>query len=733
MRGSSSWRWLIMKSHFLFDGGLGGTKMKQLPFMGVVCTVMLFFIYRTTNYQYQQTEMDSKLQPFYTLKESVVDTTRLNGLPRGIIEASSDLELKPLWTTSRSKSQVSVRESNSLLAMAVGIKQKNNVCSIAEKFLSENFTIVLFHYDGNVDGWSDLEWSREAVHIVAHNQTKWWFAKRFLHPSVVSIYDYIFLWDEDLGVKNFNPGRYLQIIKSEGLEISQPALDPNSTGIHHRITIRNRMKIFHKRVYDVRGSTKCSDDSEGPPCTGFVEGMAPVFSRSAWHCAWHLIQNDLVHGWGMDMKLGYCAQGDRTQKVGVVDSEYVVHQSIQTLGGQSAKKVKNPEEIVKRHPVDVRSEIRRQSTIELQKFQERWERAVKEDKRWADPFPPSRKRKLRRKRNYSKISEICGLVSVSGILLNSAVVEKMAGRFDRNPFDEEEEVNPFADGGARGKASGQPKFGGGSFYTTSGSVPPATNSRLSPLPPEPADFYNPTAPVDIPLDSTTDLKKKERELQAKEAELKRREQDVRRKEEAAARAGIVLEEKNWPPFFPIIHHDIANEIPIHLQKLQYVAFTTLLGLFFALLWNIIAVTIAWIKHGDAKIWFLAIIYFISGVPGAYVLWYRPLYRAFRTESAMKFGWFFLFYMLHIGFCIFAAVAPPIVFRGKSLTGILPAVDLVGDQVLVGIFYFIGFGLFCLESVLSIWVIQQVYMYFRGSGKAAEMKREAARGAVRAAF
>ncbi|KAL0301546.1 UNVERIFIED_CONTAM: Secretory carrier-associated membrane protein 1, partial [Sesamum radiatum] len=27
------------------------------------------------------------------------------------------------------------------------------------------------------------------------------------------------------------------------------------------------------------------------------------------------------------------------------------------------------------------------------------------------------------------------------------------------------------------------------------------------------------------------------------------------------------------------------------------------------------------------IWFLAIIYFMSGVPGAYVLWYRPLYRA----------------------------------------------------------------------------------------------------------
>ena len=28
------------------------------------------------------------------------------------------------------------------------------------------------------------------------------------------------------------------------------------------------------------GSLKCR----------FVEGMAPVFSRAAWHCAWHLIQ-----------------------------------------------------------------------------------------------------------------------------------------------------------------------------------------------------------------------------------------------------------------------------------------------------------------------------------------------------------------------------------------------------------------------------------------------------------
>ncbi|KAK8457469.1 hypothetical protein SEVIR_3G192300v4 [Setaria viridis] len=277
----------------------------------------------------------------------------------------------------------------------------------------------------------------------------------------------------------------------------------------------------------------------------------------------------------------------------------------------------------------------------------------------------------------------------------------MAGK--RNGYDDDN-VNPFA----------------------GGSVPPATNSRLSPLSHEPADFYN----VDIPLDSTKDLKKKEKELQAMEAELNKRERELKRKEEAASQAGIVIEEKNWPPLFPLIHHNISNEIPIHLQRTQYLAFSSFLGCLF---FNVIATTTAWIKGEGVIIWLLAIIYFISGAPGAYVLWYRPLYNAMRTESALKFGWFFLFYMIHIIFCVWAAVAPPFPFKGKSLAGILPAIDVISKSAIVGIFYFVGFGLFCLESLLSIAVIQQVYMYFRGSGKAAEMKREAARGALSSAF
>ncbi|XP_071706084.1 uncharacterized protein [Rutidosis leptorrhynchoides] len=392
MRESKTWRNILRKRQILFDWGLSRIAMKTL--LGFICTIMLYIVYKTTNYQYLQTELDSKVYRFYTAKESVSATNSLKSLPRGIIEDKSDLELKPLWSTSSSKLEANISTTHYLLAIPVGLKQKRNVNTIVQKFLEANFTIMLFHYDGKLDGWRDLEWSNKAVHVVAQNQTKWWFAKRFLHPASVSIYDYIFLWDEDLGVQHFNPKRYLDIVKAEGFEISQPALDPNSTGIHHRITVRKRMNKFHRRVYDSRGSVKCSDASDGPPCAGFVEGMAPVFSRAAWHCAWHLIQNDLVHGWGMDIKLGYCAQGDRSKKVGIVDKEYIVHQGIQSLGGFSAKKTRNDTSSAKRHTVDTRAEIRRQSTIELKTFKQRWEKAAKEDRNWVDPFFRRKRRRI---------------------------------------------------------------------------------------------------------------------------------------------------------------------------------------------------------------------------------------------------------------------------------------------------------------------------------------------------
>ena len=38
---------------------------------------------------------------------------------------------------------------------------------------SENFTILLFHYDGRTSEWDEFEWSKRAIHVSARKQTKW--------------------------------------------------------------------------------------------------------------------------------------------------------------------------------------------------------------------------------------------------------------------------------------------------------------------------------------------------------------------------------------------------------------------------------------------------------------------------------------------------------------------------------------------------------------------------------
>ena len=39
---------------------------------------------------------------------------------------------------------------------------------------SENFTIMLFHYDDRITEWDEFEWSKRAIHVSVRKQTKWW-------------------------------------------------------------------------------------------------------------------------------------------------------------------------------------------------------------------------------------------------------------------------------------------------------------------------------------------------------------------------------------------------------------------------------------------------------------------------------------------------------------------------------------------------------------------------------
>ncbi|XP_057728025.1 uncharacterized protein LOC130943947 isoform X1 [Arachis stenosperma] len=246
-------------------------------------------------------------------------------LPPGIIVSESDLYLRRLWGD---PSEDLEKKPKYLVTFTVGYDQRHNINAAVNKF-SDDFAILLFHYDGRTSEWDQYEWSKNAIHVSVMKQTKWWYAKRFLHPDIVSAFEYIFIWDEDLGVEHFNPDEFINIIKKHGLEISQPGLEPNN-GLTWEMTKRRGDSEVHMVTEEKPGW--CSDPHL-PPCAAFVEIMAPVFSREAWRCVWHMIQNDLVHGWGLDFSLRRCVEPAH-EKIGVVDSQWIVHQVIPSLGLQ---------------------------------------------------------------------------------------------------------------------------------------------------------------------------------------------------------------------------------------------------------------------------------------------------------------------------------------------------------------------------------------------------------------
>lgn len=279
-------------------------------------------------------------------------------LPPGVIASESDFYLRRLWGMPHEDLTIKPRY---LVTFTVGYDQKENIDKAVKKF-SENFSILLFHYDGRTSEWNEFEWSKRAIHVSVLKQTKWWYAKRFLHPDIVAPYDYIFIWDEDLGLEDFDAEKYIKLVKKHGLQISQPGLAPNS-GLTWQMTKKRDDVEVHKDAEERYGW--CADPHL-PPCAAFVEIMAPVFSRDAWRCVWNMIQNDLVHGWGLDFSLRKCVEPAH-EKIGVVDAQWIVHQTVPSLGNQGrAENGKAPWE-------GVRERCRREWTM----FQERMVAAEK--------------------------------------------------------------------------------------------------------------------------------------------------------------------------------------------------------------------------------------------------------------------------------------------------------------------------------------------------------------------
>ncbi|CAG9467124.1 unnamed protein product [Pedinophyceae sp. YPF-701] len=274
------------------------------------------------------------------------------------------------------------------------------------------------------------------------------------------------------------------------------------------------------------------------------------------------------------------------------------------------------------------------------------------------------------------------------------------------------------------------------------SVPPAALegqiARPPPPPPKKKGLFSrgaqdpppqpPVASAPPPgMDREQYLAQREQQLNQREAELARREQEMR---------SSGFKKNNWPLFCPIIRHNIKEDIPEDCRRVVRLGYLTYLATVVMCVYQFVAVSCAFATEGGDVIddWFLSLIVGGFTIPLSLLLWYIRLYNACLKGSSLTFIVFFVFYFVHIVFCVVMAIAPPIRGDGFFMTGFLSAIKLLDrdDDKWVGAIYIIGAALWSGLTAGCVLVMGMANSTFRGAGGTAAARREANARAARGA-
>ncbi|XP_076042691.1 secretory carrier membrane protein isoform X3 [Oratosquilla oratoria] len=241
--------------------------------------------------------------------------------------------------------------------------------------------------------------------------------------------------------------------------------------------------------------------------------------------------------------------------------------------------------------------------------------------------------------------------------------------FDDNPF-----ADPFAEPSIQ-QATQNSTTNAGSLddYNPFGGKPapvnppqyvqptaPASNSQPAVMNPTPT-----TAAPPPPYTQTSQQQVTNAEFQRRQEELERKAQELARKEEELKNAGQYhARQNNWPPLpavcpvGPCFYQDISVDIPLEFQKIVRMLYY--LWMFHALMLflNVLGGLAMFISFGDGATFGLAILYFLLFTPFSYVCWFRPVYKAFRSDSSFNFMVFFFVFFFQMVISIIDAIGFP---------------------------------------------------------------------------
>ncbi|KAK6188890.1 hypothetical protein SNE40_004973 [Patella caerulea] len=300
--------------------------------------------------------------------------------------------------------------------------------------------------------------------------------------------------------------------------------------------------------------------------------------------------------------------------------------------------------------------------------------------------------------------------------------------FDSNPFADPEASNPFADpsvqqatgpgtGGAQKSGAlddynpfdqgNQTRPAGGSGIPPPRAAQPVSQPAIMTPSEDPPPPYTQSSAQKI---DTSELQRRQEELEKKAAELQRKEQEMKNMQGQSR-------ENNWPPvpkWFPVgpcFYQDFSVDIPLDFQRI--VKFVYYLWMFHAvvLFLNVLAALAFFIVDGSGGTTFgLSILWFILFIPCSFVCWYRPLYKAFRSDSSFNF--FVFFFIFFFQFCVYIIQCLGIT---NFTVGWINGLGIVGQHVGAGVVMLLVALLFSLEAAATIILLIKVHRIYRSTG------------------
>lgn len=315
--------------------------------------------------------------------------------------------------------------------------------------------------------------------------------------------------------------------------------------------------------------------------------------------------------------------------------------------------------------------------------------------------------------------------------------------FDSNPFADPEATNPFADPSVQQAARPQHQAPTSGFmddfnpFDNKGTTPSIPPPQAAPPVEQPATLqtyqspppYTPSAAQPArPNLTTEDFERRQEELESKEAELRRKEQQLQQNLAAGNRQDNFPPLPGFCPCKPCFFQDFSVDIPLEFQRIVKIMYYLWLFYVCLLLLNVLgclAYMIVDTNQGGVSFG-LSLLYLILNTPLSFICWYRPIYKAFRSDSSFNF--FLFFFIFFFQFC--ATIIYCVGLPGWGTCGWIVGFSLLNGQVAVGAICLIIGSLFSLTAVAQFLVMVKIHRIFRGMGATfAKAQEEFAQGVM----